>query len=149
MVNKWPSSIYLIPPLLNTLAPSLLNASNKTTHGKALLKLATDLNFKLKQYDLSLIYGLKLVKKNQLDLVEDHNLYSCIEKNCALVMQYDAEILESMDVFPKAPDSMIFDVQNDSPSQETLRIRSLVGSQGVQLLVNNSDRIQVLIKKFI
>jgi hypothetical protein len=84
-----------------------------------------------------------LGKDKVLGMVEEYNLFACAGQNCLLVMQYDSLVIESSSILPSIPDMMVIGTSNDSPSQQTLIIRALVGSPGVQLLVNSSDRIPV------
>ena len=160
-VQKWPSTTYSLNNLINLMEPlfqvaqqnSLSVSVKKDGSGKdkesvkqdkILLELAVELYNRKKQYDSSFYYGLLLKKPDQIALVERHNLFSSLEKHCLLVMQYELEQLEKLEQIPKPSESIICDDAEwlELPNV-TKRVRAMINTQGIQLLVNNTDRVLV------
>jgi hypothetical protein len=81
-------------------------------------------------------------KAGVLQYVSKYNLFHSLLENVVLVMKYDCDSLEAMSDIPAPPDAMMVDM-NDKPSVDVAKTRALVGFEGVQLLVNNTERVSI------
>ncbi|KAJ3308452.1 Vacuolar protein sorting-associated protein 41 [Blyttiomyces sp. JEL0837] len=123
-------------------------ALGRDSGDKDLLEAAVELYTFDRRFDQALICGLRLGVPNILSLVRPHNLFSVLQSNIPLLMNYDSQSALSEDKEQNGvwrsdgEDGFGFRESETEGVAEVIRLVRRAGvAGGVQLLVQNVDRI--------
>ncbi|TPX31569.1 hypothetical protein SeMB42_g07741 [Synchytrium endobioticum] len=144
LIKSWPHEIYDMGNVIKTVEDELAVEPSDTYLNAAALELYS----RHKQFDKALLQGLKLRQPGILDLVWMHNLYGFISPRATLILEHDQAMLKSGQVVSSAIAKTSGTRQAAEDGDQGIAptvaaIRAAVRAPGVQILVQNIDRIPI------
>ncbi|TPX35873.1 hypothetical protein SmJEL517_g01692 [Synchytrium microbalum] len=142
-VKSWPHEVYDADSVIKAVEEALLKEPSNTFLSEAALELYT----RNKQFDKALLQGLKLRQPGILDLVWMNNLYGFVSSRAVLMLEYDQVMLEKGQVvstaIAEAMDKSQIEENDEDVGPAIASIRAAGRAPGVQILVQNTDRIPI------
>ncbi|KAJ3321851.1 Vacuolar protein sorting-associated protein 41 [Boothiomyces sp. JEL0866] len=133
LVKLWPPHIYNIKAVIKTVESLLKKQSDPKIIYEILVKLFNHDH----QTDRAIYYAMKLKLPGQIDKIIEQNLLAFLHDNILLIIEYSKHETESWaNPFATIPLSL-----NRDASEAIKLVRALVGSKGVQLLVEHTDHV--------
>lgn len=100
MIQDWPKAIYDISAVIVAVqaeldrAPSSSSSASATPDAVILMECLAELYMANRQYGKALPFFIRLRRPNVFDLIRDHNLFTSVQDQALLLVEFDHELFE-------------------------------------------------------
>lgn len=91
-IKLWPSHLYDIPAVIESVH-SELDSKPKSANVNVLMECLAELYMANRQPGKALIYYLRLRRPNVFDLIREHNLFTSVQDQALLLVEFDQELI--------------------------------------------------------